>query len=114
MQDPFNQAAKKLKNDVTFIKVDADNEKFKDIADSFGVEAIPTIIFKQVGIRTKDQLTKGIQTFLGITNKELAKKGAPTPKKAESKKPIKKAPTPGKKTPPAPKKSQPPVKKATR
>ncbi len=101
MKEPFNQAAQSLKKEVLFVNVDADNEKFKEIADTFGVEAIPTIIVKHVGVLNKNQLIGALKGCVEPI-KENPKKEE---KKSQAKKPAKKVVAPPKKTKAPPKKS---------
>lgn len=94
MKEPFDKAADELKKDVLLIKVDADNKKFKETADCFGIEAIPTIIFKHVGVLDKDQLVTAIKTIERApvrTKKPAPPIKKPAPQTTAPKKPVKKA-----------------------
>jgi thiol-disulfide isomerase/thioredoxin len=90
MKDTISDVAKSFKDDLTFIKVDASNEKLKDIVDTFGVQAIPTIFIKQVGAQDKGSFTRKIEQFTGkkasSSTDGMAKKVAQvTPKKGTPK-----------------------------
>jgi thioredoxin-like negative regulator of GroEL len=66
MHEPFNKVAQQLKKEALLIKVNAENETFKEFVDALGIEAIPTIITKHVGVMDSEQLTKAIT---GLTQK---------------------------------------------
>ena len=99
MLEPFNKLACQLKDKASFIKVNAENEAFKDIVDAFGIEAIPTIVIKHVGVMDTEQLTKAVTSFtqkldlkaLQQEQKAVVKK-AVAPAKPPVKQPAKKAP----------------------
>ena len=99
MLEPFNKVAHQLKKEVLLIKVNAENEAFKDIVDAFGIEAIPTLVIKHVGVMDTEQLTKAVTGFtqkldlkaLQLEQKPVAKK-ITVPAKPTPKQPAKKAP----------------------
>ncbi len=57
--------AERYKKQARFLKINADNEECKEAIDFFGIEAIPTLIFKNVGIMDEKQLEMTLKNFLG-------------------------------------------------
>lgn len=103
MREPFNRVCNLLNSEALFIRVNAENEKLKDALDQFGIEAVPTIVFKHLGVMDEDQLSTAIRTLLkkptfkpSSNQAEMQKKASPAPKKAPQS---------------APKKSTPPTRK---
>lgn len=89
MKEPFNTIAGTFDKQVTVIKVNADNEKLKEVVDAFNIEAIPTIIIKTVGTATTEQLTKSLTHLVGKPHpakKDVPKKSKPVTKKDVQKK----------------------------
>lgn len=70
MKGPFNSIAEKFKDRVQVVKINADNEQLKEATDAFGIEAIPTLIIKNVGILTE----KNLETLLNQLIPEQEKK----------------------------------------
>jgi thioredoxin 1 len=74
MKDPFNEVADQLKNEATLVKINAENDKLKEAIENFGIEAIPTIVIKHVGVLQKEQLKNVIQSCLKKTEQKVPKK----------------------------------------
>ncbi len=91
MREPFIQVAHRFAGQAKFARVNADNQKFKEAVDYFGVEAIPTILVKHVGVIDKDQLAQSIRCIVQKPNapqisKEGESKKAPAKGESKSKK----------------------------
>jgi thioredoxin-like negative regulator of GroEL len=107
MKEPYDKVCEQLKKDMLLVRVNADDEKFKEALEQFAVEAVPTLVIniKHVGTMDEQQLANMLRSFLKkaapqkvtppapkkpATNGKAAKptkatpakKGAPTPKKA--------------------------------
>ncbi len=96
MKSTLNTIAARFHNQARIVKVNVDNEKCKEAIDFFGIEAIPTFVFKNVGVMEEAQLETALSSFMG---RELTKKKEhprPAPKPAGKKPAIKKPATPKK------------------
>lgn len=78
MKDPFNKIYEQFSNEVRMVKINAENEKCKEALDFFGVEAIPTVVFRKVGVMDTEQLNSTINALLG--KKAVAAPQKPSPK----------------------------------
>ncbi len=92
MKGTLNTIAARFNNQARIVKVNVDNEKCKEAIDFFGIEAIPTFVFKNVGVMEEGQLETMLNSFLGreLTKKKEHPRPAPKPagKKPAAKKPI--------------------------
>jgi thioredoxin 1 len=102
MKPLFAQSAQSYKDKANFIALDVTKEHLKDPVDMFGIQGIPTLFYKEVGIQSKEQFTKRLTAILGplkaaakptpkVTPKKIIKKPAPKkniPAKSIAKKPI--------------------------
>lgn len=103
MKEPYDKVCDLLKKDMLLVRVNADDEKFKEALEQLNVEAVPTLVIKHVGIIDEQQLTNALRALLKkapqksappaakkpVTAKAPAKpgakKGAPAPKKGPAK-----------------------------
>ena len=95
MKEPLNALSAHFKQEARVVKINADSEKFKEAVDFFGVEAVPTIIVKHIGVVDQKELIKSVSCLLGTPEKPQkkeapAKKNNTPPKKQAPKKPQKK------------------------
>lgn len=113
MKESYNNLATQFDSQAKIIKVNADDDTFKEAVDYFGVEAIPTFLVKHVGVMTSDHLNAAVKAFIGsVPTKQPVKSVAPpkqlTKQPKQSQKSVKRpAPMPNKTI----KKQSPPKKK---
>lgn len=93
MKEPYNRVCELLKRDVLLVKVNVEDERFKDALEQFGIEAVPTLIVKHVGMMDQNQLHTALRCFVKKPNLKPheEKKAAPTPQKAAAQRGVKKA-----------------------
>lgn len=94
MKSTLNTIAARFHNQARIVKINVDNEKCKEAIDFFGVEAIPTFVFKNVGVMEEAQLEAALNSFLGREVPKKKEHPRPTPKPAgkkpaAAKKPVK-------------------------
>jgi thiol-disulfide isomerase/thioredoxin len=88
----FNAGAQKYKGKAEFIAIDVTKDHLKDPVDMFGIQGIPTVCYKEVGLKTTDQFNARLVSLCGApttTPKAPAKKAVPVNKKAPAKVPLK-------------------------
>jgi thiol-disulfide isomerase/thioredoxin len=73
MKPIFQAAAEKYKDKAHFAKVDVTNKEFNNAVDQFCIQGIPTIIYKDVGYKKRDQFNKQLDSFLSSTEPESKK-----------------------------------------
>ena len=91
MKDSYNAFAAQFDSQARVIKVNADNEALKEAVDFFGIEAIPTIFVKHVGVMTSDHLMSAVKAFIGVKAPAPKKEEAPKAEKSVKKQPAKKS-----------------------
>lgn len=74
MAPTFENAAQDYKDVAQFVNVDVTNDALKDAVDMFGIQATPTLIYKEIGLKDKAEFNKRLESFL--------KKPAPAKKPA--------------------------------
>lgn len=70
MDQTFTDAANNYGNSVTFAKVDVTNDKLKPIVDTFGINATPTIFYKELGTKDKNKFNARLQALYGKPEKQ--------------------------------------------
>ena len=97
MKDAYDTIAARFHGRAHVAKINADLDASKEMLDFLGVEATPTLIFRNVGVMSEDQLQKVLTAFTGEPSKKKdeskpvksSKKKVPA-KKPQAKKPSKK------------------------
>ena len=67
MKPVFEAEAQRYKNQIQFIAIDATKEDLKDPVDMFGIQGIPTLYYKEVGLKTKDQFNATLTRLYGTS-----------------------------------------------
>lgn len=89
MKEPYNRVCELLKKDALLVRVNVEDEKLKEALEQFGIEAVPTLIVKHVGLMDQDQLQTAMRCFI---KKATLKPKQPSPQKPAVKPAPKKAP----------------------
>ena len=84
MKEHFDSLNHTFGKRVIIAKINVDQEALKDAVDSFGIERIPTICIKNVGVITKEKLQTALEALVGVEPKTTPQK----PTKQSSKKTI--------------------------
>ncbi len=69
----INQAAQSY-DQVHFAKADITKKEFNTIVDALGIEAIPTVIYKETGYKPKEQFNKRLEAFANSQATDKAQK----------------------------------------
>ncbi|MBA3954087.1 hypothetical protein H0X48_02090 [Candidatus Dependentiae bacterium] len=89
MKPLFEAGAQNYKGKAEFIAIDVTKEHLKDPVDMFGIQGIPTLCYKEVGLKTKEQFNARLTSLLGTplasAPKTITKKIAAALKKAPAK-----------------------------
>lgn len=84
MEKPYKEVAHKYKQHISFIKINADLEENKPIAQRFNVTSFPTIVTKivtiDVGAMTKEELDEKAAFMLDMMGKRLSESKPKTKK----------------------------------
>lgn len=84
MDSVFSGAAEKYKDKAHFAAIDVANEELKKTLELFGIQGIPTIIYKRTGYEDEKAFDNRLKHFLSTAQKEAPKKTEK--KKSEQKK----------------------------
>lgn len=84
MKPVFAQAAAKYKNQAHFATIDVEKKELKAALELFGIQGIPTIIYKRTGYEDQKAFDTRLQNFLGAAAPKTTGPKA-LPKKADKK-----------------------------
>ena len=65
MKPIFETSAQKYNDKAQFIMLDVTKEQLKDPVDMFGIQGIPTICYKEVGLKNRQQFNNRLASFFG-------------------------------------------------
>lgn len=74
MASDFDQVAHTYKGKIQFVNIDVDKEALKDVVDMFGIQGTPTLVYKELGKKNKQELIKRIEAFFPEASKKPSPK----------------------------------------
>jgi thiol-disulfide isomerase/thioredoxin len=77
MDELFNSAARTYQDTAQFCNLDVTKDELKDVIDIFGIQATPTLIYKEIGFKDKDEFNKRLESFLIKPKPASSKKAEP-------------------------------------
>ena len=64
MKPVFDAGAEQYKDKALFLSIDVTKKEFSQLGDTFGIQGVPTIIYKESGFKNKEAFEKRLSAFL--------------------------------------------------
>ena len=87
MKPLFKESAQNYGDKAQFIILDVTKDELKDAIDTFGIQGVPTLCYKEVGLKTSEQFNKRLTSFLGQPVRANSTRGIKKPVKKPAKNP---------------------------